>query len=150
MTAFPAGAELHVVAPGVRAAPGALRFAASRSSGPGGQNVNKVSTRIELRVTLSDLPISRAALDRLRQAAGRKVNALGELVLASDEHRSQLRNREECLSRLRELIVRALTPPKPRRPTKPTAASRRRRAEAKSRRSATKKGRGAPPEASGD
>jgi len=129
------------IAPGVRIDPGLLKFAASRSSGPGGQNVNKVSTRIELRVALSDLPIPPTARTRLKRLAGRRVTAEGDLLIASDEHRSQVRNRAECLDRLRDLVIRALTPPKPRRPTKPTKGSKERRLKGKRERSEVKKRR---------
>lgn len=137
----PSGLEL---APGVRVAKGAVRFAFSGSAGPGGQNVNKVATKAELRVALADLPIADDVRDRLAQLAGGRLTATGELVIASDEHRSQMRNRAECMARLRELLVRAMTRPKRRRPTRPTRGSVQRRLEAKRQKGETKRRRRPP------
>ncbi|MDX2116387.1 MAG: alternative ribosome rescue aminoacyl-tRNA hydrolase ArfB [Planctomycetota bacterium] len=129
---------------GVEFAPGrvvpdaALRFTASRSSGPGGQNVNKVSSRIELRVRLADIPLSAAALGRLRALAGRRINDEGELVLIAEDSRSQHQNRALAVERLRELLVRALVVPKLRVKTKPTKSSQRRRVDDKKARGRTK------------
>lgn len=132
------------IAPGLVVSAAALRFSFSRSSGPGGQNVNKVSTRAELRVALDDLPLRPAALHRLARLAGRKVTDEGELVIVADEHRSQPRNKAEALERLRELIVAALVEPKVRKPTKPTKGSQRRRVEGKKQRGQVKEGRRRP------
>jgi ribosome-associated protein len=137
----PSGIEL---APGVIVPEAALRFSFSRSSGPGGQNVNKVSTRVELRVALLDIPLRPAALHRLARLAGRKVTDEGELVLLCDEHRSQPRNKAEALERLRDLILEARVEPKVRKATKPTKGSQRRRVEGKKRRGDVKAGRGRP------
>jgi ribosome-associated protein len=115
------------LAPGVRASGSILRFAFSRSGGPGGQNVNKLSTKAELRVGLVDLPISDRARHRLADAAGRRVTDEGVLVLVSEVHRSQSRNKTECLDKLRELLVSAIAEPKYRRKTKPTRGSKERR-----------------------
>ncbi len=115
------------LAPGVRAPAGILRFAYSRSGGPGGQNVNKVSSKAELRVALSDLPISDRARHRLADAAGRRVTDEGVLLLVSEVHRSQSRNKTECLEKLRDLLVAAMAEPKHRRKTKPTRGSKERR-----------------------
>lgn len=124
------------IAPGVHVPAAALRFAASRSGGPGGQNVNKRSTKVELRVRVADIPLSRAASDRLARLAGRRLLiddliADAELLIISDEHRTQLRNRAECLDRLRALIIEARRPPKVRRATRPTRGSKERRLKAK-------------------
>ncbi|MBL8991564.1 MAG: aminoacyl-tRNA hydrolase [Phycisphaerae bacterium] len=129
------------VAPGRRVPDGVLRFSFSRSGGPGGQNVNKLETRCELRVLLTDLPLSARQRERLALAAGRRVNDAGELLLVSESERSQLRNRQECLSRLRELIIAALPEPKVRRKTKPSRASKARRLDAKKARGEIKRGR---------
>lgn len=135
------------IAPGVSVPGGVLRFTFVRSSGPGGQNVNKRSTKAELRVALADLPISHAAaarLVRLAGPAGARVTDDGEVLLTSDEMRSQRQNRDACLDRLRLLITRALVAPKPRRPTKPTKGSQRRRVESKRQRGETKQRRRKP------
>jgi ribosome-associated protein len=119
------------LAPGVRVDPSVVRFSYSSSGGPGGQNVNKRATKAELRVRIGDLPIHAEARDRLAAFAGSRVTDDGELVLTSDEHRSQIRNREECLERLRELIVKAKVRPKTRRATKPSRGAKERRLQAK-------------------
>lgn len=99
-----------------------------RSRGPGGQNVNKVNTRAQLTFDLNRCSdIGLAAKTRLARLAGRRLTADGKIIIQSDRFREQSRNRQECLDRLRRLIQKALTPPKKRRPTKPTAASKRKR-----------------------
>ena len=115
------------LAPGLVAPPGALRFTFARSSGPGGQNVNKRSTKAELRVTPADLPLRPRALERLLHAARGYLTDAGELLIAADEHRSQARNREACLERLRALVLAAIVEPKVRRKTRPTRGSQERR-----------------------
>ncbi len=120
----PGGFEL---APGVRIAPGAVRFSFVSSAGPGGQNVNKRATKAELRVALADIPLHPEALDRLGAIAGSHLTGAGEIVITADEHRSQGRNRDACLERLRAMIVRARVRPKVRRATRPTRGARERR-----------------------
>jgi ribosome-associated protein len=124
---------------GVRVRWDDLRLSAVRSSGPGGQNVNKVSTKIELRVWLSALGLEHEALARLRRLAGRRVTEQGELVLTESGSRSQSANREAVIDRLRELVLEALVKPRPRVKTKPTKGSQRRRVEGKKRAGETKK-----------
>ena len=117
---------------GVWTMPEDLRYAFTRSGGPGGQNVNKVSTKVELRVRVTDLRRFGADdLERLRSIGGRFLTAAGELIITSEETRSQLDNREAALSRLKALITAATTRPKTRRKTKPTRGSKERRLKEK-------------------
>ena len=122
-----------------------LLFKFIRSSGPGGQNVNKVSTAAELRVAIAAIEgLDERALDRLRDLAGRRINAAGELVLRAETSRSQRENREICLDKLKQLVAAAAKRPKVRRPTKPTRGSKERRLEQKSQRGEIKKRRSRP------
>ncbi len=127
------GVEL---APGVRVrdGAGAIEFSFARSSGPGGQNVNKLATKAELRVRPDLLPITPRARQRLLTLAGSRVTNDGHVIITSESERSQSRNKSECLDKLRELLVAAMAVPKVRRKTKPTKGSKERRlAEKKSR-----------------
>lgn len=115
-----------------------------RASGPGGQNVNKVSTAVALRFEAARSPsLSGDVKARLRRLAGWRWGADGSLVITSERHRSQAMNREDAREKLRSLVLAALERPKPRRPTRPTLASVRRRLDGKARRSAVKAGRAA-------
>jgi ribosome-associated protein len=109
-----------------------------RASGPGGQNVNKVASAVQLRLDLARAGLPAHVRSRLERLAGRRLAQDGTVIITAQRHRTQERNRADALDRLIELVRRAADPPKARRPTKPTAASRRRRLESKARRSRTK------------
>jgi ribosome-associated protein len=113
-----------------------------RSSGPGGQNVNKVSSAVQLRFLLPrNTNLSGAVRGRLRRLAGRKLVDDGSILIAARSERSQEQNRRAALERLAELIRAALIEPKVRKKTRPTRASTERRIESKKRRAGTKRSR---------
>ena len=114
-----------------------------RASGPGGQNVNKVSTGVQLRFDAGNSPgISTSIMRKLSILAGRRITNKGILVISANRHRSQERNRRDARDKLILLLRQATNPQKPRKPTKPSRASKERRLNSKKIISETKKNRG--------
>jgi ribosome-associated protein len=137
-------AEAIVVSDDVIVPARAQSLHAARSSGPGGQNVNKVASKIELRVDLDRVQgLQEAARDRLRALAQGRLDAEGRLLVVSQRTRDQHRNLEDAREKVRALVRKALTLPRKRRPTRVTAAARAGRLAAKKARSERKRTRGA-------
>ena len=123
-----------------------LRITHSRSSGPGGQNVNKVNSKVTIHWPVVDSPnlpadVRTRFLDKYR----RRINKQGELVIHSQRYRDQERNISDCFDKIKELLLDVATPPKYRKPTRPTRGSKERRIREKKSRSQTKQGRRPPP-----
>jgi ribosome-associated protein len=120
----------------------AARADFSRSGGPGGQNVNKVNTKVTLRIQLDDLAgLNEAEAARLRETLASRITGEGELVIAASEERSQRMNLERAYARMESLVVNAARLPRLRRPTKPSRAAREERLRSKHRRSVKKSDR---------
>lgn len=131
-----------IAAPAVRVPAWALRWRAVRSSGPGGQNVNKVASKVELRVALACIHgLTEKTGARLRTLAGSRLTLGDEIVLTSALTRDQGRNLDDAVHKLQHLLERAQVLPRPRRATRPTAGGVRRRLDAKKQTGAKKRGR---------
>ena len=134
--------EPIVVRPGVVVPADALTFHAVRSSGPGGQNVNKVASKVELRVELGLVTgLDTGARERLRAACATSLDAEGRLLVTSQRTRDQRMNLEDAREKIRVLVAKALERPRPRRPTRPSRGSVQRRLTDKKHRAKTKAGR---------
>ena len=119
--------------------PGGLQFSFSRSSGPGGQAVNKISSKATLRVAIGDIiGLDEPAAARLRKLAGHRLTESDDLLISADTSRSQLDNKRECVARLSGLIAQALRPPKHRKKSKPSRSMIRKRLESKRKQSQKK------------
>ncbi len=130
------------ITPDLRIAEDELSFSFVRASGPGGQNVNKVSTAVQLRFDAANSPnLPDAVRARALRLAGRRATTEGVIVLDARRHRTQERNRQDAIDRLVALLQRAAEPPKLRTTTKPTRASRLKRLDDKRRRAAVKRAR---------
>jgi ribosome-associated protein len=114
-----------------------------RASGPGGQNVNKLATAAQLRFDTHKITLAEDVRSRLNRLAGQRMTKDGVIVIHAQRFRTQERNRADAIERLLELLREAMVRPKPRRPTKPTLGSKKRRLEGKKRRGDIKAGRGA-------
>ena len=136
---FPDDTEILDVSPRIRVPCREFSWSVARSSGPGGQNVNKVNSKVVLRWKLLESDsIPRDVRDRFVAAFRRRLTNEGEFVMSSERYRDQLKNVTDCLEKLREMLHSVATAPKPRRAVKPTKASKRRRLADKRERTETK------------
>ena len=140
-------AEPIRIAKGILVPEGAIDWRAVRSSGPGGQNVNKVASKVELRVDLGQVSgLTGPARARLAAMAAKRLDALGRLLVTSQRTRDQLRNLQDAREKVKKLVERALRAPRPRRLTQPSPAAVERRLRRKRERSVVKRVRRASPD----
>jgi ribosome-associated protein len=132
------------IGPGLTVDERELEFRFVRARGPGGQNVNKVSSAVELRFDSRSSSLPPDMLERLERLAGTRMTQDGVVVIQADSHRTQTANRRDAVARLTELLRAAAHRPRPRKPTKATAGSKRRRLESKRRRAQVKDMRRSP------
>ncbi len=130
------------ISSGLRIDDSEISFSFARSGGPGGQNVNKLNTKAVLRWCIGASAALRPAVkSRFRARYGNRINDEGEVVISSDRYRTQPQNKKDCLDRLAAMIKSVLLPPKKRKPTRPTRASKERRLTGKRQQSQKKQGR---------
>jgi ribosome-associated protein len=135
------------ISPQIRIPDGEFEWTFVRSGGPGGQNVNKVASKAVLRWHLAASPsLPEDVKTRLRTLQRRRITGEGDLILSSQRYRDQGRNVEDCLEKLRQMVLQAAVVPRPRKPTRPSRGSREARLKDKRRRSTTKAGRRPPTE----
>jgi len=123
-----------------------IEFHAVRASGPGGQHVNKTSSAVTLQLDLANLKLPDEYRTRIMAHRDRRISDNGVVTIKAQKHRTQHRNRIDAIERLKELLVKAVTVPEPRRKTKPSYSSVQKRLKSKTKRSAIKKNRGRPGE----
>lgn len=141
----PVSEELLSIGRGLAIDARELEWRFVRASGPGGQNVNKVSTAAQLRFDLAgSLSLPPDVKARAARLAGQRLTQGGEILIMAERFRTQEANRRDALDRLVALLAKAAVPPKPRRPTRPTLGAKERRLAGKARRSGVKAGRGRP------
>ena len=140
-----AGGDFLIVNSRIRIPMSEFSFSYMRSSGPGGQNVNKVSTKVRLRWGVLESPsLPRTVKERFSTKYGRRMTAQGEILITSQRTRDRSRNVDDCLKKLREMLSEAAVVPKPRKKTKPSRASREKRLQQKREQAAKKQRRRRP------
>ncbi|MBT4866476.1 MAG: aminoacyl-tRNA hydrolase [Planctomycetaceae bacterium] len=141
----PSAENVLVVTRSIRIPRDEFTFTFMRSSGPGGQNVNKVNTKVRLRWDVAKSPsLSEAVRERFRKTYSRRITAEGDLLITSQRYRDQVRNIDDCLEKLRELLAAVAAPPRKRKKTRPSRASKERRLQGKREQSERKRSRRKP------